>query len=296
VNGDFNVEGRPKHQPGEGPVAEFRIVTPDYFQAIGIPLLKGRTFGSGERLGTNIPVMINETLARRFFPGEDPVGRRLIVLDEKPHEIIGIAGDARQWGLDRPPDPEVYFAYSQMTFAPESTLVVRTTVEPSTLGNSVRAAVRDANRDAPVYRLKTMLEVMSDSVAQRRFNTILMSSFAAVALVLATIGLYGVISYSFAQRTQEIGLRMALGAQRRNVLRMVLWYGFKLAAIGVAVGILASLMLTRILASLLYGVGATDTATFFGGSVFLTFIALVACYVPARRATRIDPMVALRYE
>jgi predicted permease len=240
--------------------------------------------------------MINETLARRFFTGEDPVGHRLIVLDEKPHEIIGVVGDARQWGLDQPPDPEVYFAYSQMTFAPESTLVVRTTVEPSMLGDSVRTAVRDANRDAPVYRLKTMLQVMSDSIAQRRFNTILMSSFAAVALVLASIGLYGVISYSFAQRTQEIGIRMALGAQAGNVLRMVLWYGLKLAVIGVSVGILASLALTRVLASLLYGVSTTDPATFVGGSLFLTFIAVVACYLPARRATRIDPMVALRYE
>jgi putative ABC transport system permease protein len=296
VNGDFDVEGRAKHKPGEGPVAEFRIVTADYFRAIGIPLLKGRTFASGERIGTPIPVMINETLARRFFTGEDPVGHRLIVLDEKPHEIIGVVGDARQWGLDQPPDPEVYFAYSQMTFAPESTLVVRTTVEPSTLGDSVRAAVRDANRDAPVYRLKTMLQVMSDSIAQRRFNTILMSSFAAVALVLASIGLYGVISYSFAQRTQEIGIRMALGAQAGNVLRMVLWYGLKLAVIGVSVGILASLALTRVLASLLYGVSTTDPATFVGGSLFLTLIAIVACYLPARRATRIDPMVALRYE
>lgn len=296
VNGDFNIEGRPKYKSGEAPVAEYRLISPEYFNAIGIPILKGRVFTEADKPQSEVPIIINETLARRFFPNEDPVGKRLLVLDEKPHEIIGVVGDARQWGLDRPPDPEIYFSYTQIAFGPDTTLVVRTNVEPASLSEGVRRAVGEVNRDAPVYGIKTMMEVMSDSTAQRRFNTILMTSFAGVALLMAAIGLYGVISYSVLQRSQEIGIRMALGAQAGNVLRMILWQGFKLAFTGVMLGLLAALAITRVLASLLYGVSATDPLTFMGGAIFLTVIALLACYIPARRATKIDPMIALRYE
>jgi putative ABC transport system permease protein len=296
VNGDFNIEGRPKYRSGEAPVAEFRLITPDYFRAIGIPLLRGRAFNEVDGAQSHVSIMINETLARRFFDGEDPLGKRLLVLDEKPHEIIGVVGDARQWGLDRPPDPEIYFSYAQIAFAPATTLVIRTNVEPGSLSDSLRRAVRDVSQDAPVYSVKTMMQVLAESTAQRRFNTILMTSFAAVALLMAAIGLYGVISYSVAQRAHEIGIRMALGAQVGDVMRMVLWQGFKLALTGVITGLIVSLALTRVMANLLYGVSATDPLTFTYVSLLLTGIALLACYIPARRAARVDPMVALRYE
>jgi putative ABC transport system permease protein len=296
VNGDFNIEGRPKYRSGEAPVAEFRLITSDYFRAIGIPLLKGRNFTEADGLHAQVPIMINETLARRFFPGEDPLGKRLLVLDEKPHEIIGVVGDARQWGLEKPPDPEVYFSYAQMAFGSGTTLVARTNVEPGSLSEGLRRAVRDVNPDAPVYSIKTMTQVLADSTAQRRFNTILMTSFAAVALLMAAIGLYGVISYSVAQRVHEIGIRMALGAQFGDVMRMVLWQGFKLALAGVISGLIVSLLLTRVMATLLYGVSATDPLTFICVSVLLTGVALLACYIPARRAAKVDPMIALRYE
>ena len=296
VNGDFNIEGRPKYKSGEAPVAEFRLITPNYFRAIGIPLLKGRTFTERDAAHSQISILINETLARRFFAGEDPIGKRLLVLDEKPHEIIGVVGDARQWGLDKPPDPEIYFSYMQTAFGADTTLVVRTINDPASLAESVRRAVGEVNRDAPVYKIKTMMQVLNDSTAQQRFNTILMTAFAAVALLMAAIGLYGVVSYSVAQRAHEIGIRMALGAQRGDVLRMVLRQGLKLALMGVFVGLLASLALTRVLASLLYGVQATDPLIFISVSGLLTAVALLACYVPARRAMKVDPMIALRYE
>ena len=296
VNGDFNVEGKPPYNPGEEPVAEFRLVTPNYFLAIGIPILKGR--GLTERDNQNAPqtIMINKALADRVFGDEDPLGKRLLVLDGKPHEIVGIAGDARQWGLDRPADPEIYFPFSQISFTSESTLVVRTTGDPAGLVGAVRNAVRDASSDAPVFRVKTMMEVMANSTAQQRFNTVLMTVFAAVALVMAAIGLYGVISYSVTQRTHEIGVRMALGASTGDVVKLVVGQGMLLASAGVAVGLGAALALTRLLSSLLFGISPTDPITFAVISLILTAVALAACFVPARRATKVDPMIALRYE
>ena len=183
-----------------------------------------------------------------------------------------------------------------MIFGENSTLVVRTSVEPASLSDGVRRAVREVNADAPVYSVRTMTQVLNESTSQRRFQTILMTSFAALALLMAAIGLYGIISYSVSQRVQEIGIRMALGAQRSDVLRMVLWQGFKLALAGIVLGLIASFILSRVLASLLFNVSATDLLTFMSVSGLLTLIALLACYIPARRATKIDPMIALRYE
>jgi putative ABC transport system permease protein len=272
------------------------LVTPGYFSAIGIPLLKGRTFEENLRPRDEVPVLINDTLARQFFAGEDPIGKRLIVMDDKPHSIIGVVGDARQWSLDQPTAAEVYFPYSQAAFGANTTLVVRTTVEPGSLGDTVRRAIRDVNPDAPVFGIRSMQEVLEVSTAQRRFNTVLITVFAGIALLLAIVGLYGVISYSFAQRTQEIGIRLALGAQASSVLRMVLWFGLKLVLSGIVIGLVASFALTRVLASLLFGVSATDPLTIVIGALFLTITALVASYIPARRATKVDPMIALRYE
>lgn len=296
VNGDFNIEGRPKFKSGEAPVAEFRWITPDYFRAIGIPLLRGRVFNDQDGPISPVNILVNEALARQFFPDQDCIGQRLEVLDDRPHEIIGVVGNARQWGLDRPPDPEIYFSYSQMVDGGETTLVVRTTGDPAALAEAVRRAAREVNRDAPVYKITPMTQVMADSTAQRRFNTILMTAFAGVALVLASVGLYGVISYSVAQRSHEIGIRMALGAQTGDVLRMMLWQGARLALAGVMVGLAASLLFTRLLSGLLYGVSATDAVTFTGTAVALTGVALLACYIPARRATKVEPVVALRSE
>ena len=296
VNGDFDVEGRPATNPGEAPVAEFRTVTPDYFRAIGLPLLKGRSLTERDTKDAPPTVLINRALAERIFADEDPIGKRLVALDGKPHEIVGIVGDARQWGLDRPADPEIYFPFAQINISSEATLVVRAAGDPAGLTDAVRRAVREVNGDAPVFRVKTMMEVVAGSTAQQRFNMVLMTVFAGVALVMAAIGMYGVISYSVTQRTHEIGVRMALGASTGAVVKLVVGQGMILASAGVAIGLGASFALTRLMSSLLFGVSPTDPLTFTVISLILVGVALVACFVPARRATRIDPMIALRYE
>jgi len=296
INGDFSIVGQPPWEPGHAPVAEFRLVTNDYFRAIGIALIKGRTFNERDRLDSTPVILINETLAKRFFAGEDPVGKQLNALTDKPSEIIGVVGDARQWGLDVPPDPEIYFAYAQINFSAETSLVVRSSGDPGRLSDGVRSAVREVNANAPVLRIKTMSNVLAQSTAQQRFTMALMAVFAAVALVMAMIGLYGVMSYSVTQRTHEIGIRMALGAERRDVMRLIVGQGFALALIGVGIGLIGAFAFTRLLASLLFGVSATDPLTFAAVSLVMMSVALGACFVPARRATRVDPMVALRYE
>ncbi|HZS07512.1 MAG TPA: ABC transporter permease [Blastocatellia bacterium] len=296
VNGDFDIGGRPKFKPGEAPVAEFRSISPDYFKAIGIPVLRGRAFSERDNESGAPPVvMINETLAKRFFAGEDPIGRQLIVGDGKPKDIVGVAGDAKQWNLALPPDPEIYFPFAQSPYS-EISLVVRTGGDPASLGEAVRRALQEVNRDAPVFRMQTMNQLLDSSTAQQRFNAILMTLFAAVALLMAAIGLYGVISYSVTQRTHEIGIRMALGARAPDVLRMVVRQGMVLSLTGVTLGLVASFALTRLLSTLLFGVSTTDPLTFAGAALVLAAIALLACFIPARRATKVDPMVALRYE
>jgi putative ABC transport system permease protein len=296
VNGDFSVDGRPKPKPGEFPVAEFRMITPNYFSAIGIPLLQGRTFNERDTVENTPVVMINQTLARRFFSEEPPLGKRLLAMDGKPHEIVGVVGDARQFGLNLPPDPEIYFPDTQLPYGEEVTLVMRTRVDPATLGGAVRGAVRSVSADAPVFAIRPMNDVISTSVAQDRFNMILMSIFAVVALALAAIGLYGVVSYSVAQRTHEIGLRMALGARHRDVLGLVVRQGMIMVSIGLPIGLGLAFVLSRLISSWLYGVSPTDPQTFIVVSVLLMAVALAACYIPARRAAKVDPMVALRYE
>jgi len=296
INGDFNVEGRPRYNPGEEPVAEFRLVTPNYFRAIGIPVLNGRELTEHDDQNAPKTIMINQAIADRIFPDENPIGKRLIALDDKPHEIVGIVGNARQWGLERPSDPEIYFPFTQMNFTSESTLVVRTSVDPAALIDGVRSAAREVNNDAPVFRVRPMTDVMANSTAQQRFNTVLMSVFAVVALVMAAIGLYGVIAYSVTQRTHELGIRMALGASSGDVIKLVVGQGMLLASTGVVIGLGAAFALTRLLSSLLFGVSPRDPVTFAAIALILTGVALGACFVPARRATRVDPMIALRYE
>jgi predicted permease len=291
-------EGRPAPAPGERPTTNSRIITPDYLRAMGIPVLRGRAFT--ERDGKESPkvLLVNEAFARKHFPGEDPLGKRVevTIAPDMKAEVVGIVGDVKHRSLDREPDPECYVSYLQVPSA-FMTLVVRTDSEdPSGLAASLRSAVQQVDSDIPLSDVRTMNQVVAASVAQRRFNMMLLGVFAALALVLSAVGIFGVVNYSVTQRTHEIGIRMALGAQGRDVLRMVVGQGMRPVLVGVGIGLAAAFALTRVMSSLLYGVSATDPLTFFAVALVLAAVALLACYVPARRAMRVDPMVALRYE
>jgi len=293
--GSFKIEGRPDVNWANAPVAEWKSVTSNYFKTIGIPLLEGRLFIERDTQQSPATILINETLARSFFPGEDPIGKRLIMLNS-PREIIGIVGDARQGALNLPPSPEIYFPNTQLAIGQQVSLVVRTNIDPASLSEVVRRAVQSVNPDAPVFRVRTMQEVIAVSIAKERFNTILMALFAVVAMLLAAVGLYGVLAYSVTQRRREIGIRVALGARRADVLRLVVGQGLRLIALGVAVGLMAALGLTRLMKKLLFEISATDPATFVGVVALLISVALLACWVPARRATKVDPIAVLRSE
>ncbi|HEV2915215.1 MAG TPA: ABC transporter permease [Pyrinomonadaceae bacterium] len=293
----FTVEGRPV-PPGQEPDAEVSTVTPDYFQTMGIPLRKGRVFTMRDRKDAPPVLVVSETFARRFFPGEEAVGKRLVIDDEQPpYEIVGIVGDIRHKGLETESYPEYYLSYFQ---SPERqvNLMVRAAppADPASIRTSVRNTIKQMDKDQLIWDSKTMQQLLEDSVSRQRFNMLLLGIFAALALVLAAVGIYGVMSYSVTQRTHEIGIRIALGAQTGDVLRMVVRQGMTLALVGVGLGLIAAYLVTRVMGSLLYGVTATDAVTFGVVSVVLAGIALLACLIPARRATRVDPMVALRYE
>jgi putative ABC transport system permease protein len=300
----FSIEGRPDPAPGQGqrPTVVTRITSPHYFRTMGIQLLRGREFGEQDRVDVPAVALINETMARRFWPDEDPIGKRITPGrpdSPDPDDWITIAGvvkDVRQMELIADPKPQMYLSYVQAGFFAPRHLVVSTAVEPLGMAAAVRRAVWEIDKDQPVSNIKTMEDVLSDSIARQRFSMLLLGIFAAVALVLAAVGIYGVMSYSVAQRTHEIGIRMALGARRLDVLKLTVGHSLKLVLIGVVIGLGAAFALTRVMASLLFGVGATDPATFAAISVVLICVALLASYIPARRATRIDPMVALRYE
>jgi putative ABC transport system permease protein len=291
----FSVAGRPPQTAGEKVTADYRRVNHDYFRAMRVPVLRGRGFTEQEAAGDARVVVVNEALVRNFFPDEDPLGKRLVIDFGKAEEfeIVGVAGDVRHRSLEG----GVY----QMMYVPTlriggTNLVVRTTSDPLTLASAVRGEVAAVDRDQPVSAIRTMEEVVSGSVAQQRFRTLLLAAFACVALLLAGVGIYGVIAYSVTHRTHEIGVRMALGAGAADILKMVIGQGMALALLGVAFGLLAALALTRVLSSLLFGVTATDAATFAAVSFLIAAVAFLACLLPARRATKVDPMVALRYE
>ena len=293
---DFRIEGRPEPEPGKEMIINTRSVSPGYFHTLGIPLIKGREFSDRDRSDAPKAAIINYDLARIYFSDEDPMGKR-ITFDEGESwiSIVGVIDDVKQLGLDSSAKPEVYFPYLQMT-SPSMSIVVRTISNPLSLVAAMRSQIREIDKDLPVADVKTMRQLLSESVSGRRFNMLLLTVFAAVALVLAAVGIYGVMSYSVSQRTHEIGIRMALGAQTSDVLKLVVGEGMLLALAGVAVGLVASLFLTRLMSSLLFGVSATDPLTFALISVMLTGVALAASLVPARRAMKVDPMVALRYE
>ena len=296
-NSNFvQIEGRPPLPPGQALRAGRRNVSADYFRALGIRVKRGRAFSASDSNGAPPVVVINEAMARSFFAGEDPVGKRIRTGDRSPWvEVVGVVGDVRHRGLDVDTRPEMFFPHPQAP-SRQMTLAVRASGDPLALAGPLRERVRELDRDQPVGNVKTMETWVAESVASRRFSVLLLGVFACVAAGLAALGLYGVVSYSVAQRTHEIGLRVALGARPRDVLRLVIRQGMILTLLGTAVGLLAALALTRVMSGLLFGVGATDAATFVTVPLLLVAVALLACYLPARRATKVDPMVALRHE
>jgi putative ABC transport system permease protein len=292
----FTLEGRPTPPGQTDPLADFLFVSRDYFRTLGVPLLQGRTFSDHDQQGAPLVVIINQTLARQFFPNENPVGKRLRQNRENPWmEVVGVVGDVRYSGLGTEAFPALYVPYLQHGW-PGAYLVVRAARNPLALAPSVREAVWSLDKELPVTEMKTAEQRIEESVAEPRFRTLLIGAFALMALSLATVGIYGVISYSTTQRTRELGIRVALGSPRLDIIRLVVGQALLLSLAGIAVGLMGALALTRYLASMLYNVHPTDPLIFGGVSVFLVGVALVASLLPARRATRVSPMVALRDE
>jgi len=295
----LTIEGR-QVQPGERPEIDFRRASTGYFEAMNIPLIAGRLVTEQDVTNNTHSVVINEAMAKRFWPGEDPIGKHISTATATGQQtqwqtIVGIVGNVRHLGLDTEPRPELYYhSNTSPPFGP--VLVIRSKGDPKALISLARAKVRELDGDVPVSNVNTMDQLVAQSVAQRRFGMFLLTGFAALALLLAAIGIYGVISYSVAQRTQEIGVRMALGARTADVLKLVMTNGLKLAAVGLAIGLVGAFLLTRLMARLLFHVGPTDAVTFASVFVGLLLVAFLACYLPARRATKVDPLVALRYE
>lgn len=289
----FVIEGQPVPATGALPIAEFRFASLGYFSTMGIPLLRGRLLTQEDWPSPNI--LINENMARRFWPDSDPIGKRVnfCSLDPKPcwSPVVGVVGNVHQFGLDNPPTYDVYFSGGW-----KQSVVIRTASDPTSLAASVVDVIHKVDPKLPVTKVLTMDNLLLDSVAPRRFSMVLVGIFASLALLLSAAGVYGVMSYAVAQRTREIGLRMALGALPRSVLGLIVARAIRLALIGIVLGIAGALALAHLLAALLYGVRPTDPATFAGVAFVLLLVALLACYLPAHRAMRVDPMVALRYE
>ncbi|HEV2489547.1 MAG TPA: ABC transporter permease [Candidatus Acidoferrales bacterium] len=299
----FEVEGAPKLPLDQLPRADVTWTTPGYFHTLGIPLIAGRDFTESDVLGSAPVYIVNQTLARKIFGDASPIGKRLSQGKDKFKktiwaEVVGEVGDIRDRSPDAPPEPELYVPYYADTqfVTGGVSLMFRTKTKPQSLATAVKQRVWSLDKDQPIADVKTMDEWVADSDAAPRSQTYLLGGFASLGLLLALIGIYGVISYSVSQRTREIGIRMALGAEPKQVLRIVLQQGLMLALAGVAIGLVASLALTRLMSTLLFEISATDPLTFIGVAILLTLVALAACYVPARRAMRVDPMVALRYE
>ncbi len=295
--GGFEVEGRSPESRDEVLVSNNRIVSPNYLRAMGIPLLHGRQFTEHDGPEAPAVVIINETTARRFWPDGNPIGKHLILKPEKPRsrEIVGIVADVKHSGLETDSGVELYVPYLQ-TPLPMMGLVVRTATDPLNVAAAVRKEVWRVDKDQPVYNVKTMEQYVSDSVRPRHLSVLLLGTLASMALILAVVGIYGVMCYSISQRTHEIGIRIALGARQSDVLHLVVGQGLKPVLIGITVGLAAALALTRVLSSLLFEVTVTDPITFAFVSFLLVITAILACYIPARRATKVDPIVALRYE
>jgi putative ABC transport system permease protein len=288
------IEGRPKPKPGEEPQADLRIASTGYFRTLNIPLLNGRDFTEFDNPNSTPVVIINHTMAGQLFSGESPIGRR-VLLYGRPREIIGIVGSVRHRGFIEGTRPEMILPYRQFQLG-GMTLAVHSTVHPAALATSIKKEVLAMDPAQAIYRNRTMEEFIAESIARPSFTTLVLGSFAALAMILALVGIYGVMSYSVTRRTREIGVRMALGADRRDVIRMVVSEGMGLAGMGIITGLVGATALTRFMESLLFGVTRTDPAAFIFAAVVLLSAALAATYLPARRATRVDPLIALRWE
>jgi putative ABC transport system permease protein len=299
---NFTIEGRPPVAKEAQPITEYRVVTPRYFEAMGIPLLAGRDFAETDTKRAPNVALINEIFAQRHFPGENPLGQRIKLQGQErdPLLIVGVVGNVRSFSLAEPPTPEAYVPFLQdplsQTYQRSMTIVARTNADTGAVAGPLRAALTAQDKSLPIYALKPMTEYLRDSLSRQRFNLILLSVFGVGALALAAVGVYGVISCGVAQRTHEIGIRLALGAGRRDVLRLILTQGLKLVLLGVVIGLGAAFALSRWMETLLFGVRPTDPQTFAGIALLLIFIAMLACWIPARRATKVDPITALRRE
>jgi putative ABC transport system permease protein len=297
----FRVEGRPVLTVDKWSQANLRSVSADYFRAMNIPVVKGRVFDEQDNERVPPRLMVNQSLAERDFPGEDPIGKRLTMgrTDENKQpiwlEIVGVASDVRSTELREPAAPEVYLPMRQTPFGHMSA-VIRSTVEPLSLTPSLRQVVADVDRTVPISDVKTMDHIVSESVTQPRFNLFLLGLFSGIALLLSAAGIYGVTAYSVTQRTQELGIRIALGATVRDLLKMIVGQGMVVITIGLAIGLAAAFALMRLMRSLLFGVGENDPLTFAAITLVLLLVGLLACYIPARRASKVDPLIALRAE
>jgi putative ABC transport system permease protein len=297
---NIDIEGQPKRPSSQGLSTGICVTDMNYFQAMGIPLKRGRLFTEQEATEMRHVVVVNEAFARVNFPGQDPLGKRVTIYmkddpDNKPTEIIGIVGDNRHLGLDSEVEPMAFWPQPELTYS-SMTFAIRTRGDAMSIAAAARNVIHEIDPDQPIGEVNTMNGLMAKSTARSRFNTVLLAVFSIVALVMAAVGIYGVISYSVQQRTHEIGIRMALGAQHRDVRALVVKEGVVLGIIGVTAGLIASFSLTRLIASLLFEVTPTDASTFAGVGAGLFIVTLIACYIPARRATKVDPLIALRYE
>jgi predicted permease len=295
---DFVIEGRPAPPANNEPSADIRTVDSGYFRTMGIPLLAGREFTEADNAGAERVMAINQTMARKYWPNENPVGQRVTMKDWGPPltgEIVGVVGDVKTNGLDAAVGPMIYWPYFQF---PQlfNTIVVRSEGDPLRLVPALKGAIWAIDKNQPISKTETLDQILAESLARRRLYMVLLGVFSCAALVLAALGIYGMVSYSVSQRTHEMGIRLAIGAERRDVLWLVLGEGARVALLGIAVGIVSGLALTRLMSNLLFGVSATDPLTFAGVAMLLALAALAGSYIPARRALRVDPMVALRHE
>jgi predicted permease len=308
----FTIEGRigPGSDQAFGD-GQYRIISADYFQAMRIPLLHGRYLTEGDSERSQPVAIVNETMARKFWPNQNALGQQFIIgkpmgpeWTEPPRVIVGIVGDVKEISLSESAEPGMFVPYGQVPAHLLPVLIreiaprwaVRVKGNPMSVAAAAKRAILQVDPDVAMAQARSLEEVLSASLGRRRFNTILLGTFAALALALASVGIYSVLSYSVNRRVHEIGIRMALGAGRREVIRLVVEEGMATAAVGIAVGLVAALGLTRLLASMLYGLTPSDPVTFVAGALLLGMVSLPACYIPARRATKVDPMVALRYE
>ena len=302
IGGDFKFEGYPIPEPGNEPFANVRNVTPQYFQTIRLPLLRGRYFSEHDQRSDVGTAIVNETFVKLYLANEDPIGKRIKDLgvnqnpgDPKQYEIVGVVGDVHHNSLIKPASPELYLPHHQNSWNWGS-LLVRTTNDPAALTRSFEDAIRSTDKTVPVTRVRPLTEAISDTTSQQRFYALLFGLFGATGLLLTVTGIYSVISYTVSHHTREIGIRMALGAQGRDVLKLIVGKGLVLTVIGIGLGLLGAFGITRVMQTLLFGITATDWVTFTSVAMLLAFVGLLATAIPARRATKVDPLVALRYE